>query len=215
MSRSRLAPALRQLVSREPASTWDAVTNLREFVAAAGASLSVARDQVSHIRSYTNGLAAEQPQQPPQQQHHHQLLQWRGFAAGSPTKKGTVRRLRNASARAAGARPAGPQTALQRAPAADVRPSAAEPAEVAVAGVVNHPALIVTRPVEWGTVLLGFEQANRYTVYDQDGSVVALIAEEEGSIGRAIGRQLLKTRRPFTATVFSPDGAWRSGGGGG
>ena len=76
-----------------------------------------------------------------------------------------------------------------------------------MAGVVNHPALIVTRPVEWGTVLLGFEQANKYVVYDQEGAVVALIAEEEGSIGRAIGRQLLKTRRPFTATVFSPDGA--------
>ena len=57
-----------------------------------------------------------------------------------------------------------------------------------------------------GTVLLGYEQANRYTVHDESGNVVALLAEEEGSIGRAIGRQILRTHRPFTATVFSPDG---------
>ena len=62
-----------------------------------------------------------------------------------------------------------------------------------------------------GTVLLGFEQANRYEVHDQSGNVVALLAEEEGSLGRAIGRQLLRTRRPFTATVFTPDGGWLGG----
>lgn len=72
--------------------------------------------------------------------------------------------------------------------------------------MVGHPALIVARPVEWGTVLLGFEQANRYTVYDEAGQVVAHLIEEEGSLGRALGRQLLRTRRPFTATVLSPDG---------
>jgi hypothetical protein len=43
-------------------------------------------------------------------------------------------------------------------------------------------------------------------VYDQEGNLVALLAEDEGSIGRAVGRQLLRTRRPFSATVLSPDG---------
>jgi hypothetical protein len=38
------------------------------------------------------------------------------------------------------------------------------------------------------------------------GNLVALLTEDEGSIGRAVGRQLLKTRRPFTATVMSPEG---------
>lgn len=38
------------------------------------------------------------------------------------------------------------------------------------------------------------------------GNLVALLAEDEGSFGKAIGRQLLRTRRNFTATVFSPDG---------
>lgn len=72
--------------------------------------------------------------------------------------------------------------------------------------MVQHSALVITRPIEWGTVLLGYEQANRYQVYDEHGNLVALLAEEEGSVGRFIGRQMLRTRRPFTATVFSPSG---------
>ncbi|BDA48458.1 Altered inheritance rate of mitochondria protein 25 [Coccomyxa sp. Obi] len=82
-----------------------------------------------------------------------------------------------------------------------------KPSDVQIAAAVDHPALIITRDIEWGTVILGFEQANRYTVLDQDGNVVALMAEDMGSIGTAIGRQLLRTRRSFTATVFSPDGS--------
>ena len=71
---------------------------------------------------------------------------------------------------------------------------------------MEHPALVITRNVEWGRVIFGFEQANKYTIYDQQGNVVALPAEELGSFGKEVGRQLLRTRRPFTATVFSPDG---------
>lgn len=41
---------------------------------------------------------------------------------------------------------------------------------------------------------------------DQDGNTVALMAEDEGSLGKGIGRQLLRTHRAFTATIFSPDG---------
>ncbi|KAK9815898.1 hypothetical protein WJX72_011575 [[Myrmecia] bisecta] len=76
-----------------------------------------------------------------------------------------------------------------------------------MADVVRHPALIIARNIEWGTVIFGFEQANKYTIYDQDGNVVALLAEDLGGFGRAVGRQALRTRRPLTATVFSPDGS--------
>ncbi len=53
--------------------------------------------------------------------------------------------------------------------------------------------------------MLGFEQANKYTVFNQDGQVVALLAEDDSFV-RTITRQLFRTRRPFTATVLSPDG---------
>ena len=65
------------------------------------------------------------------------------------------------------------------------------------------PGAALSHPAEAAVVL----QANRYTVHDQDGNVVALLAEDLGGLGKTVGRQLLKTRRPFTATVFSPDGA--------
>lgn len=58
-----------------------------------------------------------------------------------------------------------------------------------------------------GTVIFGFEQANQYTILNEAGDTVALLAEDLGGFGKQIGRQLLRTRRPFTATVFSPDGA--------
>lgn len=41
---------------------------------------------------------------------------------------------------------------------------------------------------------------------------MALLTEDEGGLGKAVGRQLLRTRRNFTATVFSPDGAPGRGG---
>lgn len=84
------------------------------------------------------------------------------------------------------------------------RETAALPSQIA--SVVGHSALIIARAVEWGTVLLGFEQANRYTIYDEKGNIVAHLLEEEGSIGSTINRQLFRTRRSFSATVLSPDG---------
>ncbi|KAK9833274.1 hypothetical protein WJX81_001649 [Elliptochloris bilobata] len=80
------------------------------------------------------------------------------------------------------------------------------PSENQVAAFVRHPALVVTRAIEWGTVILGFEQTNKYTVLDQDGNTVALMAEDAGGLGTAVGRQVMKRRRSFTATVFNPDG---------
>ena len=61
--------------------------------------------------------------------------------------------------------------------------------------VVGHPALVIARNVEWGTVIFGFEQANKYTIYDQEGNVIALLAEELGSFGKEVGR----CAAPFTA----------------
>jgi uncharacterized protein YxjI len=88
---------------------------------------------------------------------------------------------------------------------ADVGPGALSRGDaLAVAPAVAHPALVVTRAIEWGTVVFGFEQANKYTVYDQDGRIVCLIAEDVAGLGNALGRQLLRTRRAFTATVLSP-----------
>ncbi len=120
------------------------------------------------------------------------------FSTGQNRKK-RVSRLHNKSERGS-KRPAGLQT----------RNSELEETGQQSSGglqVVNKPALVVTRDVEWGQVLLGYEQANKYSIRDQDGEVVALLAEEHGGVGRTILRQVLRTRRGFTATVFSRDGS--------
>lgn len=39
--------------------------------------------------------------------------------------------------------------------------------QLQIAAVFRHPALVVTRNVEWGNIVFGFEQANRYTIYNQ------------------------------------------------
>uniref|UniRef100_A0A383V788 Phospholipid scramblase n=1 Tax=Tetradesmus obliquus TaxID=3088 RepID=A0A383V788_TETOB len=88
-----------------------------------------------------------------------------------------------------------------------ITPVEAHPSEVQLSDLLGHDALVVTRSIEWGTVILGFEQATKYTVYDQDGTPVALIAEEISGIGNEIQRQLLRTRRSFTSTVLSADGS--------
>jgi hypothetical protein len=65
--------------------------------------------------------------------------------------------------------------------------------------VVKRTSLIVTRDIEWAQVMLGYEQANRYQVLDENGDKVALLMEQDG-FGRALTRQLLRTRRGFQAT---------------
>jgi uncharacterized protein YxjI len=80
------------------------------------------------------------------------------------------------------------------------------PNKTQLSQVLNHPALIITRPVEWANVIIGLEVANRYSILDQEGNLIAHLFEDDGSVGKAISRQLLRTRRPFTATILSPDG---------
>lgn len=71
--------------------------------------------------------------------------------------------------------------------------------------LLSPPALVVTREYEWGNIILGFEQANKYTLRAApSGQVVGYLAEED-SIGRSLTRNVMRTRRPFKATVFDKD----------
>lgn len=73
--------------------------------------------------------------------------------------------------------------------------------------VLSPPALVVTREFEFGNILFGFEQANKYTIRAAPGGhVVGFIAEEDG-LGKSVVRQVMKTHRKFTATVFDSAGS--------
>lgn len=87
-----------------------------------------------------------------------QLLHLRSFAAGSG-RTAALRRLHRAGVRASAGSRASREAAAARAaagggdieagPATDVVPREGPASDLQVASVVEHPALIVTRPVEW------------------------------------------------------------------
>lgn len=55
-------------------------------------------------------------------------------------------------------------------------------------------------------VLVGFEQANRYAIVDPSGAPIGYIVEEDTTMVKAMSRQLLRTHRPFKASVLDLDG---------
>jgi uncharacterized protein YxjI len=72
--------------------------------------------------------------------------------------------------------------------------------------VLSPPALVVTREYEWGNIVFGFEQANRYTIRAAPGGEVVGYIAEEDSIGRSITRNILRTHRSFKATILDKNG---------
>jgi hypothetical protein len=102
-------------------------------------------------------LITEQKQHQSVPSDHH----WRTFAS----KAAASSRLRRAAERrSSGAAPPArriPRDLQDSSSPREVAPSTSAASFNEVSAVVNRPALVITRPVEWGTVLLGFEQANR------------------------------------------------------
>ncbi|KAH7415335.1 hypothetical protein KP509_14G038500 [Ceratopteris richardii] len=84
-----------------------------------------------------------------------------------------------------------------------LRPKSLE--EARVAPLLARTDLIVTRNIEWANILAGFEQENKYVIMDpREGlSVVGYIIESSNFITR----QLLRSRRPFEATIMDATGA--------
>ncbi|KAF9378141.1 hypothetical protein CPB97_009751 [Podila verticillata] len=74
------------------------------------------------------------------------------------------------------------------------------------AKVLSQPALIMTRQIEMMNVLVGFEQANKYAIVDPTGSPIGYIAEEDTTFVKTMSRQMLKTHRPFKASVLDLEG---------
>ncbi|KAN0064916.1 hypothetical protein ACQY0O_001973 [Thecaphora frezii] len=73
--------------------------------------------------------------------------------------------------------------------------------------LLGQSALVVTREIEMMNIFLGYEQANRYSILSPTGEQVGFLAEEEtGMLGGALQRQLLRTHRPFRATVMNAEG---------
>lgn len=73
--------------------------------------------------------------------------------------------------------------------------------------LLSEPVLVFERHLEFMNVVLGFEQANRYTIYKPSGEVIGSMEEDDLSITRAIMRQVYRLHRPFTVNVYDVNGA--------
>lgn len=71
--------------------------------------------------------------------------------------------------------------------------------------ILSNSGLVVQRQMEMMNLFLGFEQANRYVIMDPIGNHVGYMAEHDGGFGKVMGRQWLRTHRPFTAHVFDKE----------
>ncbi len=84
---------------------------------------------------------------------------------------------------------------------------ASEPNFSGATRLLSQSALVVTREIEMMNIFLGFEQANKYSIHAPSGELVGYLAEEEqGLLGGALQRQVLRTHRPFRATVMDASG---------
>ncbi|GAA5975889.1 hypothetical protein JCM10908_005317 [Rhodotorula pacifica] len=72
--------------------------------------------------------------------------------------------------------------------------------------LLSQPAIVVARQLEPLNLFLGWEQANKYQLLSPEGHLLGYLLEEESSLVGTMSRQLLRTHRPFRATVISPDG---------
>ncbi|ANB13314.1 Aim25p [Sugiyamaella lignohabitans] len=72
----------------------------------------------------------------------------------------------------------------------------------AVVSLLSYPTLVMERKIEMMNVFLGFEQANRYAILDQNGVHLGYMEEEDFGITKAIMRQIYRLHRPFSVRVL-------------
>lgn len=72
--------------------------------------------------------------------------------------------------------------------------------------LLSNDTLTVTRQIEMLNIFLGYEQANRYAIVNEQGETVGFIAEQERSFLWTLGRQIMRTNRPVRALVMDTSG---------
>ena len=70
------------------------------------------------------------------------------------------------------------------------------------AALLSNSALVVERQLEMMSIMIGFEQANRYVILDPQGNHLGYMAEQDLGVGNSFARQMFRTHRRFSAHVF-------------
>lgn len=71
----------------------------------------------------------------------------------------------------------------------------------------HHSTLRVRQKKEWGEILTGLETRNRYMVVGDDDQPLFFVGEVGDGVGAFLVRMFLKSSRPFTLELRTPDGA--------
>ncbi|KAI0818518.1 Scramblase-domain-containing protein [Irpex lacteus] len=87
------------------------------------------------------------------------------------------------------------------------RPPASNPEEGLRKILLENDVLVVTRQIEMLNIFVGFEQANRYVISNQEGETLGYVAEEPRGLFSMWSRQLFRTHRPFRALVMDSSGS--------
>ncbi|CAL9734301.1 hypothetical protein MOSE0_E02916 [Monosporozyma servazzii] len=74
-----------------------------------------------------------------------------------------------------------------------------------IKNILSHPIVILERQIEYGNLLLGFEQRNRYQLSDPNGKSLGYMLERERSLTQVLLRQVTKLHRPFVVDFFDND----------
>ncbi|CAB4255630.1 similar to Saccharomyces cerevisiae YJR100C AIM25 Putative protein of unknown function [Maudiozyma barnettii] len=71
-----------------------------------------------------------------------------------------------------------------------------------VRSLLSNPILILERQIEFGNIIFGFEQNNRYRISNVNNETVGWAVERQRSFGQMMMRQLTKLHRPFVVDLF-------------
>jgi hypothetical protein len=72
--------------------------------------------------------------------------------------------------------------------------------------ILSQPTLIIERRIEYMNLFLGFEQANKYALFDAMGNQIGWLIERDFGLGKAIMRQIYRLHRPFTVDLIDLNG---------
>ncbi len=72
--------------------------------------------------------------------------------------------------------------------------------------MLSRETIIVKQDTELTNIILGFDAANRYILFDPSGEVLGNAAEEGSGVGGWLMRQFLQSRRPCTLHIYDTQG---------
>ena len=96
--------------------------------------------------------------------------------------------------------------ARQRILSPSAMPNPNVPMSLSLNGLLQEPTLVISRQIEYANLLLGYEQANKYSIRSTTDQQLALMCEQGEFLKTVLARQILRTRRPMEVDIVNNTG---------